>query len=119
MLVVVSQAVISMSPSERSSPKPVKSPEEEEIVAGSPQENEFVSDTFQNDGHISDEDLKKEMQMLGMEDDLEKVEGEGFGGKLELHWLFLYAHLQISYKVVWCCLFVVSPCSFFTLLLSN
>lgn len=61
---------------ERSSPKPVKSNEDEEIVVGSPQENEFVSDTFQNDGHISDEDLKKEMQMLGMEDEGEKVEGE-------------------------------------------
>ena len=61
---------------ERSSPKPVKSRVEEEVVASSPQENEFVSDTFQDDGHISDEDLKKEMQMLGMEDDMEKVEGE-------------------------------------------
>ena len=48
---------------------------EEVQEASSPQENEFVSDTFQEDGNISDEDLKKEMQMLGMEDGLKKDEG--------------------------------------------
>lgn len=65
----------SSSSENRASPKPVKTSEPEEIVAGSPQENEFVSDTFQDDGHISDEDLKKEMQMLGMEEDGGKVQG--------------------------------------------
>lgn len=54
----------------------MKSSDDDDIVVGSPQENEFVSDTFQNDGHISDEDLKKEMQMLGMEDESLKAEGE-------------------------------------------
>lgn len=61
----------------KSSPKPTKKKVEDDVnVAGSPQENEFVSDTFTEDGHISDEDLKKEMQMLGMEDDLKKGEGQ-------------------------------------------
>ncbi|XP_045197526.2 synapse-associated protein 1-like isoform X2 [Mercenaria mercenaria] len=65
----------SLSSSGKSSPKPIKKADEEVIDAGSPpQENEFVSDTFQEEGHISDEDLKKEMQMLGMEDDLKKDE---------------------------------------------
>lgn len=58
----------------KSSPKPIKKNDDEVIEAGSPQENEFVSDTFQEEEHISDEDLKKEMQMLGMEDDLKKEE---------------------------------------------
>ncbi|KAL4233174.1 Synapse-associated protein 1 [Mactra antiquata] len=71
---------------ERSSPKPVSKSKNDDdddaIIAGSPQENEFVSDTFQDEGHISDEDLKKEMQMLGMEDDLEKVEAKNKPGKV-------------------------------------
>lgn len=58
----------------KSSPKPIKTEDDDVIEAGSPQENEFVSDTFQEEGHISDEDLKKEMQMLGMEE-LKKDEG--------------------------------------------
>ncbi|XP_052239644.1 synapse-associated protein 1-like isoform X2 [Dreissena polymorpha] len=61
---------------ERFSPKPVQKQEEvEEVVASSPHENEFVSDTFQDEGHISEEDLRKEMEMLGMEGD-KKDEGE-------------------------------------------
>ena len=43
-----------------------KSKDEEEI-ASSPPENEFVSDTFQSDA-LNDEDLKKEMQQLRVED---------------------------------------------------
>ncbi|XP_060571819.1 synapse-associated protein 1-like isoform X1 [Ruditapes philippinarum] len=68
----------SLSSSGKSSPKPIKKQDEEVNEASSPQENEFVSDTFQDDGNISDEDLKKEMQMLGMEDDLKKDEDMKF-----------------------------------------
>ena len=54
---------------------------EEEFAPGSPQENEFVSDSFQADD-ISDEEMRKERQMLGMEEGeeakskTEKEEGE-------------------------------------------
>ncbi|XP_048769335.2 synapse-associated protein 1-like isoform X2 [Ostrea edulis] len=53
---------------------------EEEFAPSSPNENEFVSDSFQGD-EISQEDLKKEMQMLGVDDSksetkTEKEEGE-------------------------------------------
>ena len=45
-----------------------------EITAESPQDNEFVSDAFQED-QINEEDLKKEMEMLGVEDGKFKDEG--------------------------------------------
>ena len=45
-----------------------------EITAESPQDNEFVSDAFQED-QINEEDLKKEMEMLGVEDGKFKNEG--------------------------------------------
>ena len=45
----------------------------EELVAGSPVDNEFISDAFQ-EGHYDEEDLKKEMQQLGMDD------ADGAGG---------------------------------------
>ncbi|WAR08570.1 SYAP1-like protein [Mya arenaria] len=66
---------ISSENKERSSPKPIQRSPEVEEQAGSPQENEFVSDSFADDGQISDEDLRKEMEMLGMEGD-KKEEGE-------------------------------------------
>lgn len=44
-----------------------KEREDSEITAESPQDNEFISDAFQDD-QISEEDLKKEMEMLGVED---------------------------------------------------
>lgn len=44
-----------------------KESEDSEITAESPQDNEFVSDAFQGD-EINEEDLKKEMEMLGVED---------------------------------------------------
>ena len=47
---------------------------ESEITAESPQDNEFVSDAFQED-QINEEDLKKEMEMLGVEDGKFKDEG--------------------------------------------
>ncbi|XP_062581470.1 synapse-associated protein 1-like isoform X2 [Saccostrea cucullata] len=58
---------------------------EEEFAPSSPNENEFVSDSFQGD-EISQEDLKKEMQMLGVEDNksetkTEKEEGEKRSGR--------------------------------------
>ena len=40
----------------------------EDDILSSPAENEFVSDTFQADT-LNDEDLKKEMQQLRVEDD--------------------------------------------------
>ena len=46
-----------------------------EITAESPQDNEFVSDAFQED-QINEEDLKKEMEMLGVEDGKFKDEGK-------------------------------------------
>ena len=52
-----------------------KEREDSEITAESPQDNEFISDAFQDD-QISEEDLKKEMEMLGVEDGKFKDEGE-------------------------------------------
>ena len=43
-----------------------KEEKEEELVAGSPVDNEFISDAFL-EGHYDEEDLKKEMQQLGMD----------------------------------------------------
>ncbi|XP_022292584.2 synapse-associated protein 1-like isoform X1 [Crassostrea virginica] len=58
---------------------------DEDFAPSSPNENEFVSDSFQAD-EISQEDLKKEMQMLGVDDNkaetkTEKEEGEKSGRK--------------------------------------
>ena len=74
--------------SERSSPNMIKKQaEDDEIEPGSPPaENEFVSDAFQ-DEHISDEDFKKEMQLLGVEDEAVKVEG-----------IFISSLLSFSYS---------------------
>lgn len=60
---------------DKSSPKPISKEEEDEVVVGSPSNDEFVSDTFQEDD-ITDEDLKKEMEMLGMEEDTDKPDEE-------------------------------------------
>lgn len=48
---------------------------EEEFAPSSPNENEFVSDSFQGD-EISQEDLKKEMQMLGVDDSKSETKTE-------------------------------------------
>ncbi|XP_061176603.1 synapse-associated protein 1-like isoform X2 [Saccostrea echinata] len=48
---------------------------EEDFAPSSPNENEFVSDSFQGD-EISQEDLKKEMQMLGVEDNKSETKTE-------------------------------------------
>ena len=52
-----------------------KQSEDSEITAESPQDNEFISDAFQDD-QINEEDLKKEMEMLGVEDGKFKDEGK-------------------------------------------
>lgn len=44
-----------------------KTQKEEEFAPASPQENEFVSDAFQAD-EVDDEDLRKEMQLLGVDE---------------------------------------------------
>ena len=46
---------------------------EEEVVAGSPPENEFISDAFAG-SQIDEEDLKREMQQLGMDDQTQAEE---------------------------------------------
>ena len=51
-----------------------KSEESEELPTASPPDHEFASDAFTG-GDFSDEDLKKEMQMLGMTDE-EKARAE-------------------------------------------
>ena len=43
-----------------------KDPEPEMVPSSSPPDNEFISDAFQD--QFNEEDLKKEMQMLGMSD---------------------------------------------------
>lgn len=48
---------------------------EEDFAPSSPNENEFVSDSFQAD-EISQEDLKKEMQMLGVDDNKAETKTE-------------------------------------------
>uniref|UniRef100_K1RLC3 Synapse-associated protein 1 n=1 Tax=Magallana gigas TaxID=29159 RepID=K1RLC3_MAGGI len=48
---------------------------EEDFAPSSPNENEFVSDSFQADD-ISQEDLKKEMQMLGVDDNKAETKTE-------------------------------------------
>ena len=61
---------------EKSPPQAIKKEREEnEITAESPQDNEFISDAFQDD-QINEEDLKKEMEMLGVEDGKFKDEGK-------------------------------------------
>ena len=47
----------------------------EDDIPSSPTENEFVSDTFQADA-LNDEDLKKEMQQLRVEDDKKKADAD-------------------------------------------
>lgn len=47
----------------------------EDDIPSSPTENEFVSDTFQADA-LNDEDLKKEMQQLRVEDSKKEVDTE-------------------------------------------
>ena len=42
--------------------------EPDELPSSSPPDNEFISDAFQQ-GQINEEDLKKEMQQLGMTSD--------------------------------------------------
>ena len=62
-------------PSEKSPAQAIKkTSEDSEITAESPQDNEFISDAFQGD-QINEEDLKKEMEMLGVEDGKFKDEG--------------------------------------------
>lgn len=59
-----------------SSPQPIKSKSKvDEEVASSPPDNEFVSDTFQSDA-ITDEDLKKEMQQLRVEEGKQEGDAE-------------------------------------------
>ena len=48
---------------------------DEDFAPSSPNENEFVSDSFQAD-EISQEDLKKEMQMLGVDDNKAETKTE-------------------------------------------
>ncbi|ELU11445.1 hypothetical protein CAPTEDRAFT_171239 [Capitella teleta] len=52
----------------------IREDEPDELVVGSPTEQEFISDDFQTD-RLNEEELKKEMQQLGMSDN-EKDEGE-------------------------------------------
>lgn len=47
----------------------------EDDIPSSPTENEFVSDTFQADA-LNDEDLKKEMQQLRVEDDKKEADAD-------------------------------------------
>ncbi|KAK3098010.1 hypothetical protein FSP39_015282 [Pinctada imbricata] len=65
------------SEKDRSSPKPIEKDGEKEVdfAPSSPNENEFVSDSFQADD-INDEEMRKEMQMLGMDDSKNKTEKE-------------------------------------------
>ena len=51
----------------------MKEEEPDELAAGSPPDQEFISDAFQND-RLNEEEIKKEMQQLGMSDN-EKEEG--------------------------------------------
>lgn len=53
---------------------------EEDFAPSSPNENEFVSDSFQAD-EISQEDLKKEMQMLGVDDNKAETKTEKDEGR--------------------------------------
>lgn len=53
---------------------------EEDFAPSSPNENEFVSDSFQADD-ISQEDLKKEMQMLGVDDNKAETKTEKDEGR--------------------------------------
>lgn len=58
----------------RSPAQDIREEEAEELVAGSPTDHEFISDSFQND-HLNEEEIKKEMQQLGMSDN-EKDDSE-------------------------------------------
>lgn len=49
---------------------------EEEFSPGSPQENEFVSDAFQ-ENELSAEEVRKEMQMLGVDEELPAKDADG------------------------------------------
>ena len=69
--------------SEKSPAQAIKKPtDDNEITAESPQDNEFISDAFQAD-QINEEDLKKEMEMLGVEDGKFKDEGNSIFNKKE------------------------------------
>lgn len=50
---------------------------EDDFVAGSPPQDEFVSDTFQ-ENDVNDDDLRKEMQLLGVD---EKTKGQNDQGE--------------------------------------
>uniref|UniRef100_A0A8W8MI09 BSD domain-containing protein n=1 Tax=Magallana gigas TaxID=29159 RepID=A0A8W8MI09_MAGGI len=62
---------------------------EEDFAPSSPNENEFVSDSFQADD-ISQEDLKKEMQMLGVDDNKAETKTEKDEAGLSRDGIFLY-----------------------------
>ena len=58
-------------------------------------ENEFVSDTF-NDSRISEEELKKEMEQLGMDNNDSKKSENPAGEAREFMWLIISSSFKDS-----------------------